>query len=450
MMMNKILTFGLIIPLLAIYGCKKFLEEKSDQRLSTIETITDMQALLNFYNDLNYNEPAMGEICGDNYFISDAVFNQRPDHERNLYVWAAAYVFPEASNSWLYGYKQVNIANTVLQAVKDKETSINDKVRLANIKAQALFFRAKAYFNMVSIWAMPYDRASSTQLPGLPLRLDPDLNKVSTRAGLAETYAQIIQDFTQCLPHLLEKDVIQTRPSKGAAYGMLSRVYLQMREYNQAGKYADSALNIQRTLIDYNKLDANANFPIALLNAEVIFESRTGHTLIQQASTFVSPELYNLYSSNDLRKTIFFRPSGTNYLFRGSYEGAASYFTGISTGELLLTRAECLIRSEQINKGLEDLNQLLINRLRSGSFVPIKGLNKDEALKMIKTERRKELAFRALRWADIRRFNQEGDAIILKRNVNGKEYTLMPNDLRYALAIPEDIIQLSGISQNAR
>jgi hypothetical protein len=449
-MKNKLIFAGLSITLFSLLGCEKYLNEKPDQRLSTVETIADMQALLDNYSDLNYGDPAMGEICGDNFFLSDETLNQRSEYDRNLYIWANENVFQPASNPWASGYKQVNIANTVLQAVSDNQHGIADKAKLANIKAQALFFRAKSFLNMLGIWALPYDASTADKLPGIPLRLDPDLNKPSTRAALSTCYARVIEDFRQSIGGLPVKDVIQTRPSKAAAYGMLSRVFLQMRNYVQAGNYADSCLQLQKTLLDYNSLNANANFPVPLLNIEVVFEGRASHTLMIQSRTLVSLELYNLYAANDLRKTIFFKLSGTDYLFRGSYEGAANPFTGISTGEELLTRSECYIRTGRINEGLKDLNLLLINRYKTGSFTPFIGLGKEQALELIKQERRKELAFRALRLADIRRFNQEGERIVLKRKVNGKEYTLMPNSPNYALAIPEDIIQLTGMEQNKR
>jgi len=73
-----------------------------------------------------------------------------------------------------------------------------------------------------------------------------------------------------------------------------------------------------------------------------------------------------------------------------------------------------------------------------------------EALDTILVERRKELAFRGLRWSDLRRLNKEGWGIMLNRNLNGVPYTLPPNSELYTLPIPPDVIQLSGIMQNPR
>lgn len=51
---------------------------------------------------------------------------------------------------------------------------------------------------------------------------------------------------------------------------------------------------------------------------------------------------------------------------------------------------------------------------------------------------------------DIKRLNKEGANITLTRTLNNSVYELLPNDLRSALPIPEDIISLSGMEQNRR
>jgi starch-binding outer membrane protein, SusD/RagB family len=55
---------------------------------------------------------------------------------------------------------------------------------------------------------------------------------------------------------------------------------------------------------------------------------------------------------------------------------------------------------------------------------------------------------RGLRWIDIKRLNKEGAGIVLKRLIGDKTYTLQPNDPRYALPLPADIILNTGMQQN--
>ena len=450
-MNKKIMYLMLAVGISAMPACEKFLAEKPDQKLATIETIRDMQAILDDYATLNYADPAMGEVCGDNYYMTDAVFNAREEYDRNLYVWAPANIFQLRNNVWTKVYEQVNVANTILQAVADKSATIGDKDALSKISAQARFFRGKAFFNALNVWSMPYNSATASSLPGIPLRLTANFNEVSVRQSIADGYAQVLADFKQSVASLPAIAISPTRPSKAAAYGMLSRVYLQMRDYGQAANYADSCLQLQNGLLDYNTLTLTANFPMPQLNVEVVFEGRaTTAGPVVQSRAFISPELYAMYSNNDLRKSAFFKASGSAYVFKGSYEAGATLFNGVTTAEMLLTRAECFARLGKVGEAIADLNRLLSYRYRTGTFTTIPSASQNDVLDMVKNERRKEMAFRCVRWLDIRRYNEEGANITLSRTIGGKTYTLAPGSKLYALAIPEDIIELSGIQQNGR
>jgi hypothetical protein len=98
---------------------------------------------------------------------------------------------------------------------------------------------------------------------------------------------------------------------------------------------------------------------------------------------------------------------------------------------------------------MNDLNTLLIKRWKSGTFKPLDSNTAEEALKKVLEERRKELLYRMLRWMDLKRLNKEQQfQKSLKRILNNEEYTLLPNDPKYALPIPERVIELSGMQQN--
>ncbi len=124
--------------------------------------------------------------------------------------------------------------------------------------------------------------------------------------------------------------------------------------------------------------------------------------------------------------------------------------TSITMDELYLIAAESYARTNDIANAMNMLNSLLITRWKTGTFVPFSASTKEGALQIIKEERRKELLFRGIRWADLKRYNRDGDAITLTRTIGGQTYTLPPNDPRYAIAIPEDIIALTGMPQNPR
>jgi hypothetical protein len=165
----------------------------------------------------------------------------------------------------------------------------------------------------------------------------------------------------------------------------------------------------------------------------------------------IDSSLYQSYSTNDLRKQLYFKNNNNgSYAFKGSYDGTSLLFSGVAVDEVYLIRAECLARTGNTTAALNDLNTVLEKRWKKGTFIPFTASTPGEALTLILTERRKELLFRGLRWSDIKRLNKEGASITLKRILNGQSFTLQPNDPRYALPIPEDIIELTGMPQNAR
>ncbi|MNN11424.1 SusD family protein [compost metagenome] len=78
-------------------------------------------------------------------------------------------------------------------------------------------------------------------------------------------------------------------------------------------------------------------------------------------------------------------------------------------------------------------------------------IDRDAIIAKILAERRKELVFRGLRWPDLKRLNiDERYKIQLKRIVDGKEYLLEPNSLKYVLLIPQDAIDEGKLEQNKR
>jgi len=75
--------------------------------------------------------------------------------------------------------------------------------------------------------------------------------------------------------------------------------------------------------------------------------------------------------------------------------------------------------------------------------MPDYATTENEALKMILSERRKELVFRGTRWMDLRRLNREPEhASVVRRQLDGKEYLLLPGDLRYTFLLREEEISL--------
>jgi tetratricopeptide (TPR) repeat protein len=282
----------------------------------------------------------------------------------------------------------------------------------------------------------------------------------STRSTVQETYDQIIADFKEAAQLLPDAGLYPTRPGKLAAFGALARTYQAMRDYVNAGKYADSVLLRNNYLIDYNTLSPSANPVFQPFHKEVIFYSRgTSNTLTTNLTGGrTDSNLVKSYVADDLRKSLFYSLNADNtYSFRGSYEGSANgfwVFDGIATDEIYLIRAESRARAGNVNDAMKDLNDLLVTRWKKisgvSTYVDQTATDATDALNKILFERRKELVHRGLRWTDLRRLNLEGADITLIRIVNNITYTLPPNDLRWVLLIPQEVLNMANLQQNPR
>ncbi|WP_028298199.1 RagB/SusD family nutrient uptake outer membrane protein [Olivibacter sitiensis] len=454
---NIQITTLLVLLLVLFSGCEKFLEEKSDKSLSVPTTVEDFQSMLYNYAYLSNDFVSAGEVSSDDYYLMDADFNSLTyESDRRLYTWQPDYVtrpYSSAGDEWYNCYRAINTCNSILKGLEDNNLT---GAKADNIKGQALVFRAARFMDGVQVWAPAYNRQTADADLGMVLRLDPDMNIPSIRSSVQQTYDLIINDLTQAIPLLPNEPSNKALPTIAAAHGLLARTYLYMGEYGKASQNAQDALRFTNAqVIDFNELEPNTDFPIPATNyasEEIILWSTllTAHPL-RQAIARIEPTLYNLYAEGDLRKVIYFRQNADDsYSFKGTHVGYFALMNSLTPAEMLLTIAECDARLGNLSNASKALNQLMIKRLKINDYTPYSFTDNQEALQIILGERRKELVMRGLRWPDIKRLNRDGHDIPLSRMVNGQTITLPPNDLRYAIAISENVIEIGRIQQNSR
>lgn len=440
--------------MLTLSSCEKYLDAKPDKALATPSNLKDLEAILN-NGQVNNLNPVAGDILSDFYFLENTTWNALTDvNARNTYIFANDTYH---DFDWQNGYNLIFRANVVLDGLAKVVIGANEIGRANEIKGSALFFRAFAHFHLAQVFCMPYQKSTAAQTLGLPLKLSSDLNERIVRSNLEESYQSIILDLKEAAELLPNSRDFKTQASKAACYFQLARIYLIMGEYEDANRYADLALAINGTLLDYNTINATAANPFTLFNEEVVLQgfgnNRGGIFIANNAR--VNTSLYQSYADHDLRKTLFFRRnSNGTYAFKGDYSGRnnGTLFAGLANDELYLIKAEAAIRLDQIDVGMGVLNQLLVKRFRNGTFTPLRAGNKDEALRLVLMERRKELLFRTnIRWSDIKRLSLEpAYAVSIERSIANTNYLLAVGDLRYANLIPLQTVLLSGVVQNPR
>jgi hypothetical protein len=440
------------------FSCKKYLDVKQSNITVLLKTASDCQLLLDNDQVMNVNFPSDGELSAGDFYLDTAYFNAANGEDQSLYIWSPQAIHLAATTQWTQTYNIVYNANMVLECLANIHDNTPPAV-LNNLKGEALFFRAFAFWNVAQLYAKPYTAASASTDPGIPLRLTSDINAKSVRGTVQQTYTQITGDLALAASLMADSSTVASRPCKASAYAMLARVYLSMGDYPDALTAANSALQLRNTLLNYSTLNPNAYpspFGLPLANPEDIFFAvmNNDKTILGfQSRGSIDSNLYASYNANDLRRTFFFKanPDGSQY-FSGNYSPAflsAAFFDGLTTDELYLTRAECYARAGNTSSAMADLNTLLVNRWAAGTYTNMTATSASDALAKILVERRKELLMRGQRWTDLRRLNQDPNfAVTLTRVEDGQTYTLPPNDPRYTLLIPQSVITYTGIAQN--
>lgn len=443
----------LVIIFLWNTACKKFLDGKPSSNLVIPKSMQDVDALLNNNTSMNTRFSSMVLSSTDEYYLTEQAYNSLASMYQNAYEWGDDLFNNSYPNDWSYLYDMVYISNISLETLGTIKPPDGQDSTWNRLKGEALFFRSFAFYDLLTSWASVYDSTTSEKDPGIPLRLSSDFNIPSSRQNVKQCYTQIIQDLISCTDLLPLYPAHKMKPSKVAAYGLLARVYLQMRQYSNALKYSGLFLRDFSTLLDYNKANSNITYPFQRFNDETVFFcSCPVINPVNRSSAKVDTLLLKEYESTDLRKSMFFiKNTDGSYGFRGSYSGTSSFFHGIATDEQIIIHAECNARLGNLTEANSDLDNLLKKRYVNGLYSTYTEKNEDKVLKHILSERRKELCFRNLRWADLKRLNKEdGTKNTIKRIIGSQEITLMPQDNRYNLPIPQDVVNITGMQQNPR
>lgn len=455
-----VLVFLICIVIGMSCNKREFLNEQPSSDILIPKTLKDFRALLD-YDEIMSETPVMGEVSGDNYFLSNSFYTLLKSRERNCYTWNKDIYFVNESivGDWEKPYQQVFYANVVLAGLRNiSQNKGGNAAEFDAIKGAAHFIRAFAFHNVALVFSPAYDlNITDTENEyGIPIRKTPEIIDVG-RNSVLNTYREIIFDLDtaiQFLPEAVDIDHLN-RPTKPAAYALAARVFLSMRKYDSALLNANRCLGLYDSLIDYNTISKTSATPFLRENKEVLYQSRilTTNNVLKAAvvpGCYVDSNLFNSYSLDDLRRSIYYTTLTSAHNLKRSYTGSIFLFSGLATDEVYLVKAECLTRTGNYSEGMNVINQLREKRYDSLTFVPVVALNEQAVLDTILVERRKELSFRGVRWSDLKRLNKEGRNITLSRTADGTNYTLLPNSNKYVLSLPADVVVLGDVKQYIR
>ncbi|NND35199.1 MAG: RagB/SusD family nutrient uptake outer membrane protein [Saprospiraceae bacterium] len=389
-------------------ACDDYLDIEPQQAISTNVALSDEQgvrtALIGTYDILLSSEHVIlnSELLAD---TEDLIWTSFIVPLTELLNKNIAVSNNNVENFWIYSYRIINQANTVLDAVGVVAETDRDAVA-----AELRFIRALVYFDLINMYAKPWTAGNPESSLGVPIVSIPAEESLDNpevpRNNVAEVYEFIIADLIFAKANLPEQNGVFANTYTASA--LLSRVYLMQEKFESASAEAARVITSGRyELLD----DLSQVFNQSDNSVEDIFTIQITPQDFNPVSNFYSGELeggnafigvtdehLTKYDTGDLRAKLFYNDLQTNTRRTSKWRVNATKDGNITTirlAEMYLTRAEARFRTGDPAGALEDVNVI---RRRAGLL----SLS-DVDLDVILEERYLELIFEGHQFRDIKR-----------------------------------------------
>lgn len=433
-MKNNKYMLAMLLSSCILTGCQSdFLNLPSETSLSTAvyyKSQSDFEQAINgayaplrdLYNG-TYGAWAMGEMRSDN-----TTYKYNPNDRGTIEAEFVKNFLDDATNGvprskYVIDYRIISRVNHLLEPIDD--VNFDQQVK-DNIKGQAYFLRALAYFDLVQYFG------------SVPMHLKPAKTQADTSQPLAsveDVYKQILADAGQAaslLPPKSEQEL--GRATRGAAKTLIGNVYIVLKQWAEAeqvlkevtgyelmSRYADvfelANKNGSESIFEVQFKDGNeglhSSFFYTFLVQPITAEETETITGIPEVARTVegynipTPDIMEAYEPGDARKdasigmlTAYDTPYP--YIKKYCHSHTQSGKTGDNWpvyryAEVLLFIAEALNEQGKTDEALEYLN-----KVRARALLPVSSASgQAEVREAIINERRVELAFENKRWLDL-------------------------------------------------
>lgn len=427
---NKILILSGALAVLLSTSCEKKLNLLPQQDLAESSTFsstsTAFGALMGVYSTAqDYNVyGSLPQIIGD-YMADNVDFVGSFPTLQDINNFVTLSDNSSVSAIWRVHYQMITQANKVIARIPSV-AGFTDAQKKQYV-AEAKYLRALAYLQLVDLFAQPYQFSNGTNL-GVPLITDEFTGDITypARATVNEIHAQIKKDLTEAIPDLpvsySSASDTRGRATKGAAYGLLSRLALYRGEWADAETNARSTIaqGIYNLASDYSFYDGNTDEDVFSIENSAIDNGRTGSggwasyytpgALGGRGDCPYTDDLINAYGTSDLRFTSLTLTGngadGISHTFTTKFPDAVNNSDNspvMRTTEIYLNLAEALAQ-QSATPSVEATNIVNMLRTRAGLPTVITYLTKQAQIDAILVERRKELAFEGHRRMDLLRY----------------------------------------------
>lgn len=457
----------LFVASLAAVGttsCSKFVDKNPFNQIDEDKAITSLlqakYALTGVYDGLQSasylgrNYFAMGDAPTDNIII--------PSNNSGRFLseaqWTMTATNADLADLWNSGYSTINRANKLLEAI---DAIPGDATTKNQYKGEALAVRAMIHFDLVRMFAQPYDYTADASHLGVPYMTATTVTGTPGRDTVKVVYSKVIKDLTDAIA-LLQVNASGRAASytfnKNAAKALLARVYL----------YKGDLPNAKSTAVDVittggYSLITNANYAASWLlpkTTESIFSVSNIPTDYQSTNSLayiylqagygdlrVTTPFKTLFASNDVRQIFFTAGTSPNtaWTYVGKYPSRENT-NGLTNDPVIRLSEMYLIAAEACAKTNDEPNAIkYVDAIRQRA-VPTAGATTatgQALIDVILLEKRKELCYEGHYYHDLKRLHL---TITSALKDNGTPYTTITYpDNKLAYPIPQREIDANPV-----
>ena len=475
--MKRIISYILIgFAILGTTACQDFLEKAPVLSQSTELTLSSYdgldKAVIGAYNALGGSGWYGGEFVLESEMRGGNGI-KHIDHNSNRYSTQMNWNYSEDATSglWSTAYVTISRCNNVIDNLEGKEDEAAGVTAqdLNNLKAEALFIRALSHFDLVRLFALPYNYVKANagslkpeQKLGVPYVYHTDPDARPERGDVLTVYENIVNDLKEAETAI---DPAYTRSnakdkkavvSQAAIQALLSRVYLYMGQWQNAADYATKVINNSNYKL-YEADEYASVWTQDVGGSEVIFENYIDLTNYSNldcsymtypegayGDCIAAPSLIALYADGDVRGDLYCQDSKQTdglwwtlkYAGKGLAVPDANNTVILRLSEMYLNRAEAIVNGASVagTTALADLNA--ITSRRGAAALTSAGMD------AVRTERRKELAWEGHIFFDLARWSMPANRDA-SWNLEESRRNIPFPDYRWALPIPKRELEVN-------